>query len=118
MPALHRNPTQPMTHSGPFAPNPGATHQTAADVSAALAAGRAVGLTPMRFLPLWAQVAFTRVVQNPEHRHGDRLDALLQSYAELYTHTVDLETCAAMHRICGAEWSEFVRTVKLPEVKA
>lgn len=117
MPALHSAPTQPLTQSGPFAPTPRATHQTAGDVSAALAAGKTVGTTPMRFLHLYALVAFEIVQSNEALRHGDRLDELLQRYAEANRYEVDLETCASVHRHCAACLRGFVTTVRLPEVK-
>lgn len=117
MPALHCAPTQPLTQSGPFAPTPRATHQTAGDVSAALAAGISVGLTPMRFLPAYAAAAMTLILAREQLRHGDRLDELLQQLAEAGDHTVDLETCASLHRHCAACIKGFVSTVRLPEVK-
>lgn len=85
-------------------------HKTGRDVVAALAEGSPLGLgnTPFQYLPLFAKVAIERLDAAHQLRTAVKLDELLQAYAETYGLRVDLETCAAAHRICAARFLCFV----------
>jgi hypothetical protein len=88
-------------------------HHRAADVSAALAAGKIqdLGSTPLCYLPLYAQIAIERLDRDASLRDGARLDELLNGYARSMCRTVDLETCAAAHRVCARRFHDFRETI-------
>jgi hypothetical protein len=113
MSALKSIPSNATSQAG-CSPCTPATHQEAADVSAALAAGEILGLgnTPFMYLPLYARVAVERLDRDDSLRTGAQLDELLKAYAESMAHTVDLETCAAAHRVCSKRFYNFAETVQ------
>jgi hypothetical protein len=90
-------------------------HMTGRDVARVLAMPvdapgrpRGLGLTPFQYLPLFAKVAIERLNSAEHLRTAAQLDDLLQAYAKTYGRTVDLETCAAVHRICARRFVCFV----------
>ena len=123
MPAHALQASSPQCDEGRSPLRPPATHQTAAvtphaagrDVAQALTLPpgdpgrpRGLGLTPLHFLPLYARVAIERLDAAHNLRTAAQLDELLQAYATTYGLTVDLETCAAAHRICSRRFLCFV----------
>lgn len=123
MTALALQASNPQAKEGCSPLQPSATHQTAAatphaagrDVAQALALPpgdpgrpRGLGLTPFNCLPLYARVAIERLDAAHNLRTAAQLDELLQAYATTYGLAVDLETCAAAHRICSRRFLCFV----------
>ena len=94
-----------------------AAHKSGADVVAARAEGSRLGLgtTPFQHLPLFAKDAIERLDAAHQLRTAAKLDELLQAYAETYGLRVDLETCAAAHRICACRFVCFVAFEGLEE---
>jgi len=94
-------------------------HATAVDVTVALATGvpANLGNTPLADLPEFARLAAARLHGEPNMRHGDQLDGLLEAYAFAHAALVDLNTCAAVHRWAAQQFPDFFATVRLPQVK-
>lgn len=106
--------TSNATHHAGCSPCTPATHQEAAQVSAALATGKfeRLGCTALRYLPLYAQLAVERLDRDERLRTGAQLDELLKAYAQATSHTVDLETCASAHRACARRFYDFADSVR------
>lgn len=96
------------THTAAF-PRAPETHQKANDVGAELKNPARIGLgnTPYQYMPLFAKVAIERLDADNDLRTESMLDELLQGYARSYGAIVDLETCAAAHRICVRRFWDF-----------
>lgn len=84
-------------------------HNTVADVRAALADPRRIGLgtTPFAHLPLFARVAIEWIDRDNSLRNAAALDRLLQHFADSHGQRVDLESCAAAHGIAARRFYDF-----------
>ncbi len=96
------------THTAAFPRTP-ATHQEAKDVGTELRNSARIGLgnTPHQYLANFAKLAIERLDADNDLRTESMLDALLQGYARTYGELVDLETCAAAHRICARRFWDY-----------
>lgn len=90
-------------------PRASPTHQKAKDVGAELKNPARIGLgnTPAQYLPLYAKLAIERLDADNDLRTESMLDELLQGYARTYGELVDLETCAASHRVCARRFWDY-----------
>lgn len=96
------------THTAAFPRTP-TTHQTADDVGTELKNTARIGLgnTPYQYLPIFGKLAIERLDADNDLRTESMLDELLQGYARTYGELVDLETCAAAHRICARRFWDY-----------
>lgn len=84
-----------------FPPTPSDAHQKAG------LRGRVP--TPIKFLPLYARLAFERLTSEAIYRNSVVLDEMLDAYAKTYGLTCDEETREDTHTHCKARFGdEFV----------
>lgn len=101
---------QPSSPTNPAAfPRASETHQQANNVRQELQNTLRIGLgnTPYQYLPLFAKLAIERLDADNNLRNEILLDELLQGYACAYGLRVDIESCAAVHRICARRFWDY-----------
>lgn len=103
-----KNPPSSPTNNAAFPRTP-ETHQEAKDVGAELKNAARIGLgnTPYQYLAIFAKLAIERLDADNDLRTESMLDELLQGYARTYGELVDVETCAAAHRICARRFWDY-----------